>query len=230
MAFGARPGQVVTTMVRDSAIPIAGPLLGLGGTALATRGIESFLFETAPTDAATFAAVALALVAVGCLAALVPAMRAARVDPSRRCAPSRRRRADAGEPRGTTGAPRHRLAGRTGRQPGATVRVPPRGPVSRRSRPRGRALTRRPRAGRRRTRRGRARGPRTTRRRRRRSAAARRRPDSRSAIVITAPSAARGWAFGHRLGEEGDDGQGIAAGPDRRVPPAFPRLYAHVGV
>ena len=81
MAFGARPGQVVTTMVRDSAIPIAGPLLGLGGTALATRGIESFLFETAPTDAATFAAVALALVAVGCLAALVPAMRAARVDP-----------------------------------------------------------------------------------------------------------------------------------------------------
>ena len=82
MAFGARPGQVVTTMVRDSAIPIAaGTLLGLGGAALATRVIESFLFETASTDAATFAAVALALVAVGCLAALIPAMRAARVDP-----------------------------------------------------------------------------------------------------------------------------------------------------
>ena len=82
MAFGARPGQVVTTMVRDSAIPIAaGTLLGLGGAALATRVIESFLFETAPTDTATFAAVALALVAVGCLAALIPAMRAARVDP-----------------------------------------------------------------------------------------------------------------------------------------------------
>lgn len=82
MAFGARPGQVVTTMVRDSAVPIAvGTLLGLGGAALATRVIESFLFETTPTDAVTFAAVALALVAVGCLAALVPAMRAARVDP-----------------------------------------------------------------------------------------------------------------------------------------------------
>ncbi len=82
MAFGARPGQVVTTMVRDSAVPIAiGTLLGLGGAALTTRVIESFLFETAPTDAATFAAVALALVAAGCLAALVPALRAARVDP-----------------------------------------------------------------------------------------------------------------------------------------------------
>ena len=82
MAFGARPGQVVTTLVRDAMVPIAaGILLGLGGAALATRVIESFLFETAPTDAATFTAVALALVAVGGLAALVPAMRAARVDP-----------------------------------------------------------------------------------------------------------------------------------------------------
>ena len=82
IAFGARPGQVVTTMVRDSAVPIAiGTLLGLGGAALTTRVIESFLFETTPTDAATFAAVALALVAAGCLAALVPALRAARVDP-----------------------------------------------------------------------------------------------------------------------------------------------------
>ena len=82
MAFGARPGQVVTTLVRNAMVPIAaGILLGLGGAALATRVIESFLFETAPTDAATFTAVALALVAVGGLAALVPAMRAARVDP-----------------------------------------------------------------------------------------------------------------------------------------------------
>jgi hypothetical protein len=82
MAFGARPGQVVRTIVRDSAVPIAiGAALGLGGTALVTRVIESFLFETTPTDTVTFAAVTLTLVAAGCLAALVPAMRAARVDP-----------------------------------------------------------------------------------------------------------------------------------------------------
>ena len=82
MALGARPGQVVSTMVRDSAVPIViGTGAGLGGAALTTRVIQSFLFETTPTDAATFTAVALASVAVGCLAALVPAIRATRVDP-----------------------------------------------------------------------------------------------------------------------------------------------------
>ena len=82
MAFGARPGQVVATIVHDAAVPIViGTLLGLSGAAFTTQVIESFLFETTPTDAATLAAVALTLVVVGCLAALVPAMHAARVDP-----------------------------------------------------------------------------------------------------------------------------------------------------
>ena len=82
MALGARPAQVVSTLVCDSAVPIViGTGAGLGGAALTTRVIESFLFETTPTDAATFTAVALASVIVGCLAALVPAMRATRVDP-----------------------------------------------------------------------------------------------------------------------------------------------------
>jgi putative ABC transport system permease protein len=44
--------------------------------------IKSFLFGTGPNDPATLATVAAALAAVGCLAALVPAMRAAKVDPS----------------------------------------------------------------------------------------------------------------------------------------------------
>jgi putative ABC transport system permease protein len=83
MAFGARPGQVVRTMVRDAAVPIAvGTALGVGGAALATRVIESFLFETAPTDPMTFAAVAIVLAMAGCLAAVVPALRAAKIDPA----------------------------------------------------------------------------------------------------------------------------------------------------
>ena len=83
MAFGARPGQVVGTMMRDSAIPIAiGTVLGVGGALAATRVIESFLFATTPTDPLTLAAVAFTLAAAGCLAALVPAMRAAKVDPA----------------------------------------------------------------------------------------------------------------------------------------------------
>jgi predicted permease len=82
LAFGARPGQVVGTMIRDSAIPIAiGTIAGLGAAALATRTIESFLFETAPADPATLATVAGVLAAAACLAALAPAMRAAKVDP-----------------------------------------------------------------------------------------------------------------------------------------------------
>jgi putative ABC transport system permease protein len=83
MAFGARPAQVVRTIVRDSAVPIVlGTLIGLGGAILATGVIESFLFETAPNDPATLAIVAVTLAAAGCLAALVPALRAARVDPA----------------------------------------------------------------------------------------------------------------------------------------------------
>jgi ABC-type lipoprotein release transport system permease subunit len=83
LALGARPAQVVRTMVRDSAMPIViGVGLGVGGAALTTRAIESFLFETAPTDPATLSTVAVMLVAAGCLAALAPALRAAKVDPA----------------------------------------------------------------------------------------------------------------------------------------------------
>ena len=83
LAFGARPGQVVGTMVRDSALPIAiGTVVGIGGALLTTSVIKSFLFATPPNDPGTLATVAIALAAIGCLAALVPAMRAAKVDPS----------------------------------------------------------------------------------------------------------------------------------------------------
>lgn len=83
MACGARPAQVVRTIVRDAAVPIAlGVMLGVAGAALAARAIESFLFETAPTDPMTLVAVAVTLATAGHLAALVPALRAAKVDPA----------------------------------------------------------------------------------------------------------------------------------------------------
>jgi hypothetical protein len=82
MVFGARPAAVVARIVRDSAVPIAiGTVLGLIGAALSTRAIQSFLFQTAPIDPATFVTVAAVLVAAGALAAWIPARRAARVDP-----------------------------------------------------------------------------------------------------------------------------------------------------
>ena len=83
MAFGARPDQVVRTMLRDSAIPIViGTAVGVAGAAMSARVIQSFLFDTAPTDRVTLAAVAVTLAVSGCVAALLPAMRAARVDPA----------------------------------------------------------------------------------------------------------------------------------------------------
>ncbi len=83
MAFGARPAQVVRTIVRDAAVPIAaGTVMGVAGAAVASRLIESFLFETAPGDPLTLTLVAVTLATTGCLAALVPALRAARVDPA----------------------------------------------------------------------------------------------------------------------------------------------------
>ncbi len=82
MAFGARPGQVVGRIVRDSAIPVViGVVIGIGGALLATRVIKTFLFETTPTDPLTLAAVAVTLAIAGTLAAWIPARRAARVDP-----------------------------------------------------------------------------------------------------------------------------------------------------
>ena len=82
MAFGARPAQVVRTIVRDAAVPIMiGTVAGVGAATFATRAIESFLFGTAPGDPLTLAVVAATLAIAGSLAALGPAMRAITIDP-----------------------------------------------------------------------------------------------------------------------------------------------------
>jgi len=82
MVFGATAQSVVASSVRDSIVPAAmGIAGGLFASWWATRVIESFLFQTEPRDAATFAAVALVLTAAAIVAAWIPARRAARVDP-----------------------------------------------------------------------------------------------------------------------------------------------------
>lgn len=82
MAFGAGSGDVVWAMVKDATLPVGlGIVVGLGAAALATRTISSFLFQTPPTDVSTFAGVAATLGVAACLAAWIPARRAAHVDP-----------------------------------------------------------------------------------------------------------------------------------------------------
>jgi ABC-type antimicrobial peptide transport system permease subunit len=83
LALGARPGDVVRRVLRDSLWPVAiGVVAGTGAALLSTRVIRTFLFETSPIDAVTLALVAAALLAVGGLAAWIPARRAARIDPA----------------------------------------------------------------------------------------------------------------------------------------------------
>jgi ABC-type antimicrobial peptide transport system permease subunit len=82
LAFGARPGQVVGTMVKDASMPIAAGLaIGLVAAFFLTRVLATFLFKTTPHDPLAFIAVAITLAAGGAIAAWIPARRAARVDP-----------------------------------------------------------------------------------------------------------------------------------------------------
>ena len=82
MALGALPGRMVGAIVRDAAWPVAlGIGMGLAGAVAVTRVIAGFLFETEPTDPATFATTVLLLTATALVAAWIPARRAAHVDP-----------------------------------------------------------------------------------------------------------------------------------------------------
>jgi putative ABC transport system permease protein len=82
VAFGARPAQVVTVMIRDAIWPVVfGLAAGLATTYGATRTISSFLFQTSPYDPMTLAAAVILLGVAASFAAWVPARRAATVDP-----------------------------------------------------------------------------------------------------------------------------------------------------
>jgi ABC-type antimicrobial peptide transport system permease subunit len=60
---------------------LGGVLIGLALSAAAARLLGSFLFGVSSYDPVTFAAVPVVLIAVGTLAAYLPARRATRVDP-----------------------------------------------------------------------------------------------------------------------------------------------------
>jgi predicted permease len=83
MALGARTNDVLSLVVRHVLLTIAvGLAIGLAAAMMLTRVTERLLFEVSPLDPFAFAIAAAAMATVAIAAALVPASRAARVDPT----------------------------------------------------------------------------------------------------------------------------------------------------
>ena len=82
MALGAQKGDVVRTVLRDGAgMTLPGIGIGVVAALAVTRLMSAMLFGVKPTDAITFASVAVLLCIVALLACYVPARRAAALDP-----------------------------------------------------------------------------------------------------------------------------------------------------
>jgi predicted permease len=82
MALGADRHEVLRlVLVRAFRIVAAGVVVGLAGAAVVTRVLQRFLFGVTPTDPIAFTLVTLLLMAVGLMAAWLPARRATRIDP-----------------------------------------------------------------------------------------------------------------------------------------------------
>jgi putative ABC transport system permease protein len=82
MALGAQRGSVLTMVLRQGiSLVLIGLALGMAGAVILTRALTTILFGVQPTDALTFVAVSMVLVAVAAAACLIPARRAASVDP-----------------------------------------------------------------------------------------------------------------------------------------------------
>jgi predicted permease len=84
MALGATRGDVVALVLKQAAWPVGlGIAVGVVLSAAATRVLSTQLFDVKPYDPMTFGLVALGLSFVALLATLVPAGRAASVDPTK---------------------------------------------------------------------------------------------------------------------------------------------------
>ena len=82
-ALGATPRKLIGLIVgQGGRLAAVGIVLGLFGSFALTRYLQSLLFGIAPNDLMTLTGVCLLLAAVTLAACLVPASRAARVDPS----------------------------------------------------------------------------------------------------------------------------------------------------
>jgi ABC-type antimicrobial peptide transport system permease subunit len=82
MALGAQRSGVVALVFRqNAAIALAGCGVGLIAAILASRALSSFLYETSPRDPWILLGSVAALATIASAASLLPAIRAARIEP-----------------------------------------------------------------------------------------------------------------------------------------------------
>ena len=82
MALGASRFSVLAMVLKQGLILVGlGLAVGIGVSLAVVQVLQSYLYDTAPTDPLTFALVSVAFLLAGSLAALGPAWRATRVDP-----------------------------------------------------------------------------------------------------------------------------------------------------
>jgi ABC-type antimicrobial peptide transport system permease subunit len=84
MALGARRAGVVAMVFRENVLIAAvGTGAGLIAAVLASRALASFLYETSPRDPWVLVCSVAALALIASAASILPALRAARIDPMR---------------------------------------------------------------------------------------------------------------------------------------------------
>jgi len=82
MALGAQRGNVLQLVLnRGISLALIGVALGIGASVLLTRFLSALLYEVKPLDPITFICVAAVLLTVSAIASLIPASRAAGLDP-----------------------------------------------------------------------------------------------------------------------------------------------------
>jgi len=83
LAIGAGPGEVGMMILRHALLLVgAGVVGGLVGSVIVTRALENLLYETSPQDPLTLGVIVLVFLVTAVVSGLVPALRAARIDPA----------------------------------------------------------------------------------------------------------------------------------------------------
>jgi len=82
MALGATRGRILQHVLRQGAVLASiGVVIGAGGALALNRTLKDFVYGVSTVDPFTFILVGLLLVGAACVASLVPALRAVRLNP-----------------------------------------------------------------------------------------------------------------------------------------------------